>query len=182
MQLTTSDGFDDHNPDDTISLTLIPSPHFASPSGASQRTGPEPAPAPTVSNPAEENTNPVEVDVPSEPPIRSLFSAVSACANLHPDPVSGSDADEPVLGDDSPSFDYQATHSSGDGLPPPMPGSGGWITAENMGEFFDEEGNWRGGGLGPGAGMVRGREEDADVMDGEVDNGDVEETKWRRTD
>ncbi len=78
----------------------------------------------------------------------------------------------------------------GPGLPPPMPGSGGWITAENVGEFFDEEGYWRGGeefsasevlglpgtGLGEGAGSVRGREE------GEGDGEGVEdETKWRRT-
>ncbi|CAK7265484.1 hypothetical protein SEPCBS119000_001535 [Sporothrix epigloea] len=46
-------------------------------------------------------------------------------------------------------------------LPPPMPGSGGWITAENAHEFFDEDGNWRGrdGSLGGGAGRVRGRDE-----------------------
>ncbi|CAK7222806.1 hypothetical protein SCUCBS95973_004961 [Sporothrix curviconia] len=46
-------------------------------------------------------------------------------------------------------------------LPPPMPGSGGWITAENAHEFFDEDGNWRGrgGSLGEGAGRVRGRDE-----------------------
>ena len=68
----------------------------------------------------------------------------------------------------------------GRGLPPPMPGSGGWITAENVGEFFDEEGNWRGrGGLGAGAGSVRGREEGEEGGDGE--DGDGEETKWRRT-
>jgi nucleotide-sensitive chloride channel 1A len=47
-----------------------------------------------------------------------------------------------------------------------MPGSGGWITAENMSEYFDEVGNWRGSKegedehLGPGAGTVRSREED----------------------
>lgn len=73
-----------------------------------------------------------------------------------------------------------------------MPGSGGWITAENVGEFFDEEGNWRGGeewtgdevfgmpgggvgggegGLGEGAGSVRREREE--------EEGD--ETKWRRT-
>ena len=46
-------------------------------------------------------------------------------------------------------------------LPPPMPGSGGWITADNAHEFFDEDGNWRGrgGSLGEGAGRVRGRDE-----------------------
>ena len=81
-------------------------------------------------------------------------------------------------------------------LPPPLPGSGGWITAENVGDFFDEDGNWRGGeewtenetlgvlgggvanvevGLGSGAGNVRAREENGT----EGDQGD--ETKWRRT-
>ncbi|CAK7205046.1 hypothetical protein SEUCBS139899_007810 [Sporothrix eucalyptigena] len=53
-------------------------------------------------------------------------------------------------------------------LPPPMPGSGGWITAENAHEFFDEDGNWRGrgGSLGEGAGRVRGRDEvEADEAD-----------------
>ncbi len=71
-----------------------------------------------------------------------------------------------------------------EGLPPPMPGSGGWITAENAGEFFDEEGNWRGdGGLGGGAGTVRTREEDADGegVEGEGEGDGTEETKWRRT-
>ncbi|OAA64437.1 hypothetical protein SPI_03084 [Niveomyces insectorum RCEF 264] len=53
------------------------------------------------------------------------------------------------------------TTTSTTGLPPPMPGSGGWITAENAHEYFDEEGNWRGRGgrLGEGAGRVRGRDE-----------------------
>lgn len=110
-----------------------------------------------------------------------------------------------------------------DGLPPAFPGSGGWITAENLHEHFDGEGNWlpgrepqgqsragegiitnghdgeegeeEGGGLGPGAGSVRMRDEgeeygrrgDVDV-DGEVGGGNGEEiggggeeTKWRRT-
>lgn len=77
-------------------------------------------------------------------------------------------------------------------LPPPMPGSGGWITADNVGEFFDENGNWRGQGegqsLGEGAGSIRRREDEAEDVDGEEggddevdDAGDGEETKWRRT-
>jgi len=82
------------------------------------------------------------------------------------------------------------TFGSGDGgLPPPVPGSGGWITAENAGEFFDEEGNWRGGVLGPGAGVgaVRAREEEEDEEEGYGEGDAVEgeevgeETKWRRT-
>jgi nucleotide-sensitive chloride channel 1A len=65
-----------------------------------------------------------------------------------------------------------------------MPGSGGWITAENMADYFDEDGNWRGGEegeedqLGPGAGTVRSREEDP-KMDEENEDGD--NTKWQRT-
>ena len=54
------------------------------------------------------------------------------------------------------------------GLPPAMPGSGGWITAENVHEYFDEDGNWIGGEeeeeggveLGEGAGTVHAREEE----------------------
>ena len=73
--------------------------------------------------------------------------------------------------------------SSWGDLPPPMPGSWGWITAENVGEFFDEEGNWKGEGepprLGGGVGVVRGREEEEDG--GEDADGEGEETKWRRT-
>ena len=70
-------------------------------------------------------------------------------------------------------------------LPPAMPGSGGWITAENMDEFVDENGNWidddtQPNGddeLGPGAGVVRPREA-TDAEDLAVDG---EESKWRRT-
>lgn len=70
------------------------------------------------------------------------------------------------------------------GLPPPVPGSGGWITAENVGEFFDEDGNWRGredaaDNLGEGAGSVRPRE---DHPDGGTDGLNGEETKRRRVD
>jgi chloride channel, nucleotide-sensitive, 1A len=83
--------------------------------------------------------------------------------------------------------------ASDGGLPPAMPGSGGWITAENMHEFFDADGNWIGGEdeemegdegteveaeiLGPGAGTVRTRDDEHDG------NGvGEEETKWQRTD
>lgn len=66
-------------------------------------------------------------------------------------------------------------------LPPPMPGSGGWITAENVDTFFDEEGS-----LGAGAGTVRVRERDEEEESGDGDGegssrGDGDgETKWRR--
>ena len=173
MQLSIGDGFDDHNPDDTISLTLVPS---ASPLSAEHISSP-----PTESSPPSS----------SESPIQALFSAVSACANLHPDPASpSSSADIDV--EDEPAFEYETLDSDGgtDGLPPPMPGSSGWITVDNINDFYDEEGNWRAGGLGPGAGIVRVRDEagNQDVDDGaEVGNGyergnGTEETKWRRTD
>jgi len=73
--------------------------------------------------------------------------------------------------------------SSSGGLPAPLPGSGGWITAENISEYFDGEGNWIGGeqeregeALGPGAGRVRLRD------DGEAreEGSESDETKWQR--
>ena len=70
------------------------------------------------------------------------------------------------------------------------PGAGGWITSENMADFIDEQGNFVGlrGGLGPGAGITRGRD-GVEGMDGEDDGEPVgddvgeenEESKWRRT-
>ncbi|PYH48864.1 uncharacterized protein BP01DRAFT_311511 [Aspergillus saccharolyticus JOP 1030-1] len=136
----------------------------------------------------------------TQTPTQALYAAVSACSNLHPDPV------EPGDEEDDDDDEYDEGEEGGDsallqagliamgngegGLPPPMDGSSGWITAENMHEFFDEEGNWIGGGqepslpLGPGAGTVRQREDGEDgQQDGDVDGeGESEETKWRRTD
>jgi chloride channel, nucleotide-sensitive, 1A len=111
--------------------------------------------------------------------IKALFEAVSACSNLHPDPISQEDED--MLDDEGDSrivfegnVGYEGISglpgvvrgAADGGLPPPFPGSGGWITAENVGEYFDEEGNWLGGGneqeeeaLGEGAGRVRRRDE-----------------------
>ena len=163
MQIATSDGFDDHDPDGSAAFTLIPS----STSTSSQ-------PAPVLDGAADNQTN--------ASPIQDLFSAVSACANLHPDPASpSSSAADGVEGEEPPAIAYESV----DGLPPAMPGSGGWITADNMHEFFDEEGNWRGEGLGPGAGIVRGRDEEDEEEaqtngDGESADG-PDETKWRRT-
>lgn len=142
-----------------------------------------------------------------------LYAALSACANLHPDPVSGSEGDmgdedeggggagggqRPAImfeGDQDISGIYPLSNGegAGSGLPPPMPGSGGWITADNVGALFDEEGNWRGDGglgqevgggrgLGEGAGTVRTREEDVDGEDAGGEGEEMEETKWRRTD
>jgi chloride channel, nucleotide-sensitive, 1A len=131
--------------------------------------------------------------------VQALFEAVSNCSNLHPDP--GMDEDEEMDdGNDSrimfegnvgyegigglPGVQIGATDG---GLPPPFPGSGGWITAENVSEYFDADGNWigengEGESLGEGAGRVRTRDE----IDGEGVNGhggeEDEDTKRPRTD
>jgi nucleotide-sensitive chloride channel 1A len=90
---------------------------------------------------------------------KDLFEALSACADLNPDPM---DEDE-----------------DGEGPEVPEPGAGGWITSENMHEFMDENGNWTGPEipvLGAGAGQVRPRDdEDADGDEA------VEDAKWQRT-
>ncbi|PYI28048.1 hypothetical protein BP00DRAFT_352153, partial [Aspergillus indologenus CBS 114.80] len=136
-----------------------------------------------------------EPEPETETPTQALYAAVSACSNLHPDPVEPGDEEDEDEAEEGDSALLQsgliAMGNGAGGLPPPMEGSSGWITAENMHEFFDEEGNWIGGGqeptlsLGPGAGTVRQREEDGAEaqQDGDV-NGEAEseETKWRRTD
>jgi len=73
-------------------------------------------------------------------------------------------------------------------LPPPFPGSGGWITADNLHEYFDTDGNWIGGPdadvepLGEGAGRVRTRDEvDSEDINGQGENED-DPTKRARTD
>lgn len=143
---------------------------------------------------------------PEETAVQALYTAVSACSNLHPDPVAPGEE-----GDDEYDGNYEdATEQPGvggilqaagliipgasdGGLPPPVDGSSGWITADNMHEYFDEEGNWIAGGeppasmtlpgLGPGAGSVHGRNGNDEVENGDgagEENGDGE-TKWRRT-
>ncbi|OJI81874.1 hypothetical protein ASPTUDRAFT_45192 [Aspergillus tubingensis CBS 134.48] len=147
--------------------------------------------------PAQESSTPAaaeEGDEKPETPTQTLYAAVSACSNLHPDPVEPGDEDEDDYEGEGGAFQsgLVSMGSAEGGLPPPVEGSSGWITAENMHEFFDEEGNWIAGGeeptlpLGPGAGTVRQREEgEGEGVDGEEGvNGDGsgEETKWRRTD
>ncbi|KAL8870391.1 MAG: hypothetical protein Q9174_003557 [Haloplaca sp. 1 TL-2023] len=159
LQILVSGGaqFDDHDPDGTISLTIIPK-------SISQTQTQE------TSQSSQHTTE-----------LESLFAAVSACADLHPDAGSQSDIDVDDDGAEQDG-DGDTAFTQIDGLPPPMPGSGGWITAENVGEYFDEEGNYRGGGLGPGAGMVRERDDDgANGAAAVGEDGDGEESKWRRT-
>lgn len=132
--------------------------------------------------------------------IQALFDAVSNCSNLHPDPTFQDDEEMDEEGGDSRimfegSVGYEGISglpgvqqgTTDGGLPPAFPGSGGWITAENVGDYFDADGNWIGGGevevLGEGAGRIRTRDE----IDGEEKvNGDgnstEEESKRPRTD
>lgn len=175
--------YDDHDPESTISVTLIPA------DSTSEHDSPV----------AESDAS---LSTPHEVPLSStkrLFAALTDCANLHPDPTSDSDSEAggPTIAyeGDGHFFSIINGRSSGTALPPPMPGSGGWITAENVGDFYDEDGNPRdpddlpadmariavaGAMLGNGAGSVRARDEDEDVTDEDVKlNGD--ETKWRRT-
>lgn len=116
--------------------------------------------------------------------ITTLFSAISACSNLHPDPISqpsspSSSTDGRIIfeGDiDNEEISGLPGVSRGvtDGsLPPPFPGSGGWITAENVGEFFDEDGNWI---------SERGRDEIVRVNGNGTDHDDEHEDKRVRRD
>lgn len=151
--------YDDHDPESTLSVTLIP----------------------FTSTNVEAPSSPQSDALPS--PTQLLYTALTECSNLHPDP------DESNSENEGPDIMYEGGNqplSSGIALPPPIPGSGGWITADNVNDFFDEDGNFRpradvnGGALGPGAGAVRSREADEEVDEGASLNGDA--TKWQRTD
>ncbi|KAK2756516.1 hypothetical protein FQN54_005409 [Arachnomyces sp. PD_36] len=174
MQLAGSSPDEENDEEeDSVALTIVP-----------------PVPA---EEPAETAAVPVEEEDKPTSPAQALFAALSACSNLHPDPIlQEEDMDDMEDDDMQGSSLYQAgliqsgDNSGSGGLPPPMGGSSGWITAENMHEYFDEEGNWRGEGpgpnpLGPGAGIVREREGGDDDMEGGGDGPDGDETKWRRT-
>lgn len=133
--------------------------------------------------------------IPLSGTIQELFEAVSNCSNLHPDPtlededIDDADGDSRIVFEGSVGYEgisglpgVQQGVADG-GLPPPFPGSGGWITAENVGEYFDEEGNWvgEGSGLGEGAGRVRTRDEvEANGVNG--DHKHESEEKRPRTD
>ena len=128
--------------------------------------------------------------------VQQLFDAVSNCSNLHPDPavedndVDDADGDSRIIFEGSVGYEglgrlpgIQQGASDG-GLPPPFPGSGGWITADNVSEYFDEEGNWigEGNGLGEGAGRIRTRDEvEANGVNG-TDLHKDDENKKPRTD
>jgi chloride channel, nucleotide-sensitive, 1A len=173
---------------ETVELTLLPPP------------------------PSQAQSDPTSTTQLPSDSVKALFEAVSACSNLHPDPVDQEDDEDMLDSDDRIVFEGNVRHegisglpgvsrgASDGGLPPPFPGSGGWITAENVNEFFDTEGNWIGGRgdeggdgegepLGEGAGRVRVRDEvDAEEEGGEAEpkvnghgEGDGEEHKRLRT-
>jgi len=103
---------------------------------------------------------------------QQLFDAIAACSDLHPDAADEDEDEEDdriffedgVGGDALDGFPGVVIGSADGDLPPPMPGSSGWITAENVDQYFDADGNWLRGSQGAeeelgGAGRVRGREE-----------------------
>ena len=102
--------------------------------------------------------------------IKDIFAAMNTCADLHPDPDAGSDDDRDILDESAP-------------------GATGWITADNMDEYLDEDGNFLGvviggEGLGPGAGTVRRRDDDEDNDEEEsngVNGADTHGDKYHRT-
>lgn len=165
MQLELSDPYEVNEDDDmdAVEVTLIPPPSSGTPSS-----------------------------------IQSLFDAVSNCSNLHPDPTFDDDEEMGEDGGDSRilfegNVGYEGISglpgvqqgAADGGLPPPFPGTGGWITAENVSEYFDADGNWIGGGdvevLGEGAGRTRTRDE----VDGDEEvngNGEHESDKRARKD
>ena len=190
IQIDTSDGFDDYDPDATISMTIIPCTDPISPSTLAELIEMESPEARFIdgvmldSSPVTESMDDFAQDdsPPPESLVQGLYNAITICTNLHPDPQShpaGIEAD--IRNGDHESAAYTTLYY---GLPPPMPGSGGWITAENVNDFFDEDGNPRSGGLGPGAGTVRQREDEGNegVDAGTHDSaeGDGEDVKYRR--
>ncbi|KAH6626546.1 regulator of volume decrease after cellular swelling-domain-containing protein [Chaetomium sp. MPI-SDFR-AT-0129] len=171
LQLELAAGGSSDDDFDTVELTLIPQP------------------TPTAAASSADDTT----TTPTKPQATLLFDAISECSNLNPDPVQDGDDDERDFDEDGAQIIFEGDReaiegfsgvfagAADGGLPPAMPGSGGWITAENVHEYFDEEGNWIGEGaggeqeeLGEGAGVVHGREE------GEGEGGGNTMTSWNR--
>ncbi|KAK7745172.1 hypothetical protein SLS62_009885 [Diatrype stigma] len=169
MQLEFSEsGADDDEGFDPIELTLIPYKESSSSEG-------------------------LLIDPLNKERATALFNQISACSNLNPDPHDEQDDDE----DEADRIVFEGEHETlegftgvlrGDvsgGLPPPMPGSSGWITADNVDQYFDADGNWIGedgvsGESGEGASRVRTREDDANGANGHEDE-DGQESKRPRT-
>ncbi|KAJ5573455.1 uncharacterized protein N7459_007882 [Penicillium hispanicum] len=181
MQIATPSAPSEEDEEQCITLTVVPPTEPGAVGGSTASTAAAEA---TATERAAQDLS----DAPAETPTQMLYNAVSACSNLHPDPVEPGDEDEDENEGKFFTADGQwGTLGSTNGdLPPPFEGSSGWITADNMHEYFDEDGNWIAEGeppsfpLGPGAGTVRAREENGD---GQAQEGEDEsdETKWRRT-
>jgi nucleotide-sensitive chloride channel 1A len=165
--------FEEDAEPDSVSVTLIPTAS-APPTTETVAEGPEPTSEDPVATEGE----------PEQSPVVALFTALSDCSNLHPDPDEEGNEEDGNLSRLMQAGLIMPGDSQG-GLPPAMPGSGGWITAENMHEFFDADGNYIGpedevdeeagtDELGPGAGTVRTRGED-------MDTAKTDDTKWQRT-
>ncbi|KAI5867205.1 regulator of volume decrease after cellular swelling-domain-containing protein [Durotheca rogersii] len=178
MQLElSSSGDDEDEGSDPLELFLIP--YKASP-----RENPSAEGAPAI-------------DPLSAERATALFNQISACSNLHPDPADEEEEDGDdefdrivfegnVEGSEIDGLPGVLRGDSSGGLPPPMPGSSGWITADNVDQYFDADGNWIGregvsGELGDGAGRVRGRDEvEQDGVNG-LQNGEDVDPKRPRT-
>ncbi|KHJ30360.1 putative benzoylformate decarboxylase protein [Erysiphe necator] len=88
--------------------------------------------------------------------IQTLFEAVSACSDLNPDPNSEDERIIDHINRDDTGIEGNVFNmginelasipitSFDDNLPPPFPGSGGWITADNISQYLDENGVWIG--------------------------------------
>ena len=105
-----------------------------------------------------------DTNVPQTATIKEIFAAMNSCADLHPDPDEDGDEGEEDL---------------------TAPGATGWITADNMDDYMDEDGNFKGvvygEELGPGAGTVRAREDGDDRNGVDGADGEAHEEKYQRT-
>ncbi|SPQ21513.1 51df190b-7808-476b-a99f-dffb60a7d76f [Thermothielavioides terrestris] len=177
LQLELASGGASDDEFDTVELTLIPAQ-------------PQPTPPPPPPQPRPEGApGEAQAAQPPQSEAAKLFEAISECSNLNPDPVQLGDEEEEDADEDGAQIIFEGDRdreaiegftgvfagARDGGLPPAFPGSGGWITAENVHEFFDEEGNWIGsegdedavaGELGEGAGTVHPRAEDEREVNG----------------
>ena len=127
--------------------------------------------------------------------IQPLYDAITNCSNLHPDPAMDDDTEMEDGSDSRIVFEGNVGYEGASGLPgvqigatdgglpPPFPGSGGWITADNVNEYFDADGNWIGEGgaqLGGGAGRVRTHDEADQGVNGHAE--EIDDNKRPRTD
>lgn len=197
LQLELSpDGGADDDDFETVELTLTPPPaHAGTTTAPAAETLAETEEEPTIGKKQPDNE------------ATKLFKAITACSDLNPDPVEEDDEDDEYdddrivfEGDAIEGFQGVFAGSNSGGLPPPMPGSSGWITAENVHEYFDEQGNWIGGDeeveveiegeeeggvsgeLGEGAGTVRRREDVEDPAGGGEEKEEQGESKRARID